>query len=151
MEATKTLEFESTFPEHVEELVRIRIAAMRDSLTRIGRFDPERARKGFEAGFKPEYTRFIIADGQRVGFVVVKPEASGLKLDHLYIEPEHQGRGTGGKVLESIFSTADKLGLQIEVTALRGSESNKFYRKHGFEYKDETEWGINYNRKVRAL
>jgi GNAT superfamily N-acetyltransferase len=151
MEATKTLEFESTFPEHVEELVRIRIAAMRDSLTRIGRFDPERARERFETGFKPEYTRFILVDGQRVGFVVVKPEANGLKLDHLYIEPEHQGRGTGGKVLESIFSTTDKLGLQIEVTALRDSESNKFYRKHGFEYKDETEWDINYIRKVRAL
>ena len=151
MEATKTLEFESTFPEHVEELVRIRISAMRDSLTRIGRFDPDRARERFETGFKPEYTRFILVDGQRVGFVVVKPDANGLKLDHFYIEPEHQGCGIGGKVLESIFNTADKLCLQIEATALRDSESNNFYRKHGFEYQGETEWDINYIRKARAL
>lgn len=140
------LEFEAAFPEHLDELVRIRIAAMRDSLTKVGRFDPDRARERFASGFNPEYTRFINFSGLRVGFVVVKPEADGLKLDHLYIEPDYQGRGVGGKVLQTIFSTADQLGLPISVTALRDSESNDFYRRHGFKYQDETEWDINYIR-----
>lgn len=139
-------EFESTFPEHVDELVRIRIAAMRDSLTKVGRFDPDRARERFVSGFNPEYTRFIHVSGLRVGFVVLKPEASGLKLDHLYIEPEYQGRGIAGKVLQKIFATADQLGLTIFVTALRDSESNNFYQKHGFVFQDETEWDKNYIR-----
>jgi GNAT superfamily N-acetyltransferase len=140
------LEFESTFPEHLDELVRIRIAAMRDSLTKIGRFDPDRARERFVAGFNPEYTRFINCGGLRVGFVVVKPVSSGLKLDHLYVEPEYQGRGIGGRVLQSIFATADKLGIPISVTALRDSDSNTFYERHGFKYIDENEWDINYIR-----
>lgn len=140
------LEFESAFPEHLDELVRIRIAAMRDSLTKVGRFDPYRARERFASGFNPEYTRFINFGGLRVGFVVVKPDADGLKLDHLYIEPVYQGRGIGGKVLQTIFSTADQLGLPISVTALRDSESNNFYQIHGFKYRDETEWDINYIR-----
>lgn len=140
------LEFESAFPEHVDELVRIRIAAMRDSLTKIGRFDPDRARERFVAGFNPDYTRFINFGGLRVGFVVVKPEATGLKLDHLYIEPAYQGRGIGGQVLQSIFATADQMGLPISVAALRGSDSNVFYQRHGFKYKEETEWDINYIR-----
>jgi GNAT superfamily N-acetyltransferase len=139
-------EFEPAFPEHVEELVRIRIAAMRDSLIKIGRFDPDRARERFVSGFNPQYTRFINVSGLRVGFVVVKPEASGLKLDHLYIEPEYQGRGIGSKVLQKIFDTADQLGLTISVTALRDSESNSFYQKHGFVFQDETERDINYIR-----
>jgi GNAT superfamily N-acetyltransferase len=139
-------EFEPAFPEHVEELVRIRIAAMRDSLTKVGRFDPDRARERFVSGFNPQYTRFINVSGLRVGFVVVKPEASGLKLDHLYIEPEYQGRGIGGSVLQKIFDTADQLGLTISVTALRDSESNSFYQKHGFVFQDETERDINYIR-----
>ena len=139
-------EFEPAFPEHVEELVRIRIAAMRDSLTKVGRFDPDRARERFVSGFNPQYTRFINVSGLRVGFVVVKPEASGLKLDHLYIEPEYQGRGIGSKVLQKIFATADQLGLTISVTALRDSESNSFYQKHGFVFQDETERDINYIR-----
>ena len=62
-------EFESTFTEHVDELVRIRIAAMRDSLTKVGRFDPDCARERFVFGFNPEYTRFINVSGLRVGFV----------------------------------------------------------------------------------
>ena len=140
------LEFEAAFPEHLDELVRIRIAAMRDSLTRVGRFDPDRARERFASGFNPEYTRFVNYGGLRVGFVVVKPEADGLKLDHLYIEPDYQGRGIGGKVLQTLFSTADQLGLPISVTALRDSDSNSFYKRHGFKYQDETEWDINYIR-----
>lgn len=140
------LEFEAAFPEHLGELVRIRITAMRDSLTRVGRFDPDRARERFESGFNPEYTRFINFGGLRVGFIVVKPGPGGLKLDHLYIEPDYQGRGIGGKVLQTIFSTADQLGLPISVTALRDSDSNNFYKRHGFKYQDETEWDINYIR-----
>lgn len=140
------LEFEAAFPEHLDELVRIRIDAMRDSLTRVGRFDPDRARERFASGFNPEYTRFINFGGLRVGFVVVKPEADSLKLDHLYIEPDYQGCGIGGEVLQTIFSTADQLGLPISVTALRDSDSNNFYQSHGFKYQDETEWDINYIR-----
>lgn len=140
------LEFEAAFQEHLDELVRIRIAAMRDSLTKVGRFDPNRARERFASGFNPESTRFINFGGLRVGFVVVKPEAGGLKLDHLYIEPDYQGRGIGGKVLQTIFNTADQLRLPILVTALRDSESNSFYKRHGFKYQDETEWDINYIR-----
>lgn len=140
------LEYESTFPEHLDELVRIRIAAMRDSLTRIGRFDPDRARERFTAGFNPDYTRFLCLDGVRIGFVVVKPEPAGLKLDHLYVEPAYQRQGVGGKVLEHLFRTADQAGLLISVTALRDSDSNAFYQRHGFQYESETEWDIHYTR-----
>lgn len=67
-------------------------------------------------------------------------------LDHLYIEPEYQGRDTGGKVLKEIFETADALGLPLSLTALRGSESNNFYQKNGLKHRDETEWDISYIR-----
>lgn len=143
------VEFESAYPEHLDELVSIRIAAMRDSLIKIGRFDPDHARERLLAGFNPDYTRFVILAGLRVGFVVVKPQACGLKLDHLYIAPEYQRRGLGGGVLKCIFATADQMSLPISVTALRGSASNVFYQRHGFKYTDETEWDINYIRIPR--
>ncbi len=43
----------------------------------------------------------------------------------------------------------DELGLPVAVTALRGSESNRFYERHGFVYQDEAEWDINYIRQPR--
>lgn len=51
-----------------DELAALRIAAMRDSLERVGRFDLERARERLRKSFYPEHTRFVILDGQRIGF-----------------------------------------------------------------------------------
>jgi hypothetical protein len=60
--------------EHdLEQLVQVRLEAMRESLERIGRFDPERARQRFVKGFVPEHTRHVLLEGERAGFVVVAP------------------------------------------------------------------------------
>ncbi|WP_211443578.1 GNAT family N-acetyltransferase [Collimonas humicola] len=132
-----------------EELVALRIAAMRESLERIGRFDPVRARERFRSGFSANDTRHISADGQRLGFVVVKPGQDQLLLDHLYIRPGHQGQGIGAAVLAQIFKEADALALPLRVGALRGSDANRFYQRHGFELLAEEEWDIYYLRPAR--
>ena len=46
-----------------EALLAIRIEAMRDSLERLGRFDPERARARLRSTFRPEHTWIIERDG----------------------------------------------------------------------------------------
>ncbi|WP_211474877.1 GNAT family N-acetyltransferase [Collimonas humicola] len=132
-----------------EELVALRIAAMRESLERIGRFDPVRARERFRSGFSANDTRHIGADGRRLGFVVVKPGQDQLLLDHLYIRPGHQGQGIGAAVLAQIFKEADALALPLRVGALRGSDANRFYQRHGFELFAEEEWDIYYLRPAR--
>jgi GNAT superfamily N-acetyltransferase len=132
-----------------EELVALRIAAMRESLERIGRFDPVRARERFRSGFAANYTRHVSVDGQRLGFVVVKPGQDQLLLDHLYIRPGHQGRGIGAAVLAQIFKEADAQVLPLRVGALRGSDANRFYQRHGFELLADEEWDIYYLRPAR--
>lgn len=132
-----------------EELVALRIAAMRESLERIGRFDPVRARERFRSGFSANYTKYVSVDGQRLGFVVVKPGQDQLLLDHLYIRPGHQGQGIGAAVLAQIFKEADALALPLRVGALRGSDANRFYQRHGFEFLAEEEWDIYYLRPAR--
>ena len=116
-----------------EELVALRIAAMRDSLMRIGRFDPQRARQRFLSGYSPAHTRHIALAGKRVGFVVVKPEPNALLLDHLYLHPDSQGRGLGAIVLSRVIAEARAQGLPLRVGALRDSDSNRFYLRHGFK------------------
>ena len=133
-----------------EALVQLRIDAMRESLESIGRFDPARARERFLSTFEPKYTRHIDAGGERVGFVVVKTIEDALQLDHLYIHPQHQGRGIGRAVLKQIFAEADASAQAIRVGALRGSASNRFYRQHGFEQMSESEWDIFYSRSPQA-
>lgn len=150
MPGIPSLHFEPAIDTDFDALVALRIAAMRESLERIGRFDPDRARERFRSGFDPARTRHIVAGDMRVGFVVTKPEASALLLDHLYIHPDHQGQGLGSAVLRMIIAEADELGLPIRLGALRGSDSNRFYQRHGFVQTEEAEWDIYYLRPASA-
>lgn len=131
----------------LDGLVALRVEAMRDSLERIGRFDPLRAGERLRSSFAPESTRHILTAGERVGFVVVKPREGVLLLDHLYLRPAFQGRGIGARVLAMVFDEADVLGLAIQVGALKESDSNRFYLRHGFTQTRVDEWDIYYVRR----
>jgi GNAT superfamily N-acetyltransferase len=129
-----------------ETLVAIRIEAMRESLERIGRFDSARARERFRSGFSPTHTRYILAGTETVGFLVTKPQGQHLLLDHLYIKPVHQGLGIGAKVLQFVFAQAESLRLPVKVGALRQSDSNRFYARHGFQMTEQGEFDNYYVR-----
>jgi ribosomal protein S18 acetylase RimI-like enzyme len=132
--------------DDAEELVTLRIAAMQESLERIGRFSPEQARARFLESFQPEHTRHIVVDGQRIGFVMIRPDDGGLYLDHLYIHPDFQNRGLGSRVLRMILKEADEANLSVKVGALKESDSNRFYIAHGFKLIEEGEWDNFYTR-----
>ncbi len=138
--------FEPAVSQDLEALVALRIEAMQESLERIGRFDPQRARARFADGFEPACTRHVVVGGQRVGFVVVKTAAEGLRLDHLYIRPARQGRGLGAAVLQTVCEEAAREGLPLRLSALRGSDANRFYQRHGFVPDGESEWDLHYLR-----
>lgn len=129
-----------------EELVLLRIAAMRESLERIGRFDPIRVRERFLAGFSVLDTLHIMSGGTRVGFLVLKRTLDGFLLDHLYVHPTQQGLGIGAWVLQWIFYQADSQGEVVRVGALKGSDSNRFYIRHGFNLVEVAEWDNYYVR-----
>jgi GNAT superfamily N-acetyltransferase len=129
-----------------EAFAALRVLAMRDSLERVGRFDPQRARERFLSNFVPEFTRHILVEGSRAGVVVVKPDDDGWVLDHLYVDPCYQRRGVGAAVLAEVFAEADAKGMPMRVTALRGSDSNRFYVRHGFKLVQEAEWDNYYLR-----
>ena len=136
--------------EDADDLVDIRIAAMRESLERIGRFDPQRARERFISSFEPENTKYIVLDNSKIGFVMVKRQDNEISLEHLYIKPEHQGKGIGAAVLQFVFSEADLTSLPVTVGALRESASNRFYQRHGFVKSGESEWDIYYIRQLKT-
>jgi len=138
--------FEPVAASDGEALASLRVEAMRESLQRVGRFDPQRARDRFLSNFSPNYTRHILLDGHKVGFFVVKPQANGLLLDHLYIQPGYQGKGLGAAALAEVFSQADREGCSLWVGALKESDSNRFYAKHGFVLVEQAEFDNYYVR-----
>lgn len=127
-------------------LAELRVAAMRESLLRVGRFDPQRARQRLLDGFVAAHTWHVGWAGERVGCVVLRREVDHLRLAHLYIHPQHQGRGVGAAVLAWVFAEAEAAGLPVRVGALRESDSNRFYARHGFVRVAQTEFDNEYLR-----
>ena len=127
-----------------EALLALRIAAMRESLAHLGRFDPDRARARFQSSFSAAHTWHIEAGGQRVGFLAVKPLGDDLLLDHFYLHPDGQRQGIGAAVLGQVLDEARVAGRSVRVTALRGSASNRFYERHGFVRVDQGEFDNHY-------
>ena len=130
----------------IDELVSLRIAAMRESLERVGRYDPERARQRLVDSFYPSDTRLIRLDGASVGFYTMRINEDRFQLDHLYVHPDWQSTGIGSHVLKQLIGMADRAGKSIRLNALQGSRSNDFYRRHGFTQTDEDELDIYYVR-----
>ncbi len=135
--------------EDFEALLALRLAAMHESLQHLGRFDPRRARERLSRAFEPAHTRHILLAGERVGFVVLLPMADHLMLDHLYIAPQAQGQGVGSWVMAQVLAEADRLRLPVRVTALKLSDANRFYQRHGFELQHQTDWDLHYVRPAQ--
>ena len=129
-----------------EALLSLRHAAMHESLTRMGRFDPQRARERLSRAFEPAHTRHILLEGERVGFVVLLPRGDHLVLDHLYIAPMAQNQGIGNWVMAQVLAEADRQRLPVRVTALKLSDANRFYQRHGFQLQHESDWDLHYLR-----
>ncbi len=126
---------------------------MRESLERIGRFDPTRARERFLSKFTPALTRHIVGDTTgraRLGFVVIRPQGDHLLLEHLYLRQRYQGRGFGTAVLNRVFVDADRQSMDVRVGALKDSDANRFYARHGFVLVEQSEWDLYYVRKHRG-
>jgi GNAT superfamily N-acetyltransferase len=134
--------------EDFEDMLVIRIAALRESLERLGRFDPQVARARLSAGFMPQYMHHIEVDGSRAGFVTLRPmpsaETPTLKLEHLYLLPSAQGQGVGSWVLQWAKAQAQSAKSDIALSALQDSDANRFYLRHGFVKTGESDFDIDY-------
>lgn len=129
-----------------EAMLALRIEALRESLERLGRFNPDVARARLKSQFRPEWMRHLVVDGERVGYFTVEPREGELRLHHLYLRPAAQGQGIGAWVMDQVKAK----GLPITLAALRESRANDFYRRHGFQVVEEQDFDIEYRWEARA-
>ncbi|MEU9006181.1 GNAT family N-acetyltransferase [Streptomyces sp. NPDC059982] len=137
--------------EEVEWVAELKAAVMRRDLERLGRYDHHRARQRVRDSFGGEHSRVIEAGGRPVGSLTVRPGAGGgLTLEHFYLDPAHQGRGIGTRVLEGVLAAADAEGAEVRLTVLRGSAARGLYERYGFTVEDQDEVDVHMVRAVRA-
>lgn len=141
---TNRISFGEVSAGDFDEVLELRIAAMKESLERAGRYDPQRERARLKDSFQPQHSRFIQLDSGRIGFQTFRPADDALHLDHLYLHPLCQGLGIGSHVLGVLIGLAKEKRKPIRVSALRDSGANAFYERHGFVKISEEEWDIHY-------
>ena len=129
-----------------EALHALRLRAMRPSLERIGRYDERRARERLAEGWQPPQTQHIVVAGEQVGFLVLKRLSQAWRLSHFSIDPAHARRGIGSAVMRALCAQADAEQMPIELVALKHSDANCFYQRHGFVQVGQGPWDIDYLR-----
>lgn len=129
-----------------EAMLALRIEALRESLERLGRFDPKVARARLRSQFRPEWMQHLVVGGERVGYFTVEPRDGEMRLHHLYLRPDAQGQGIGAWVIDQVKSR----GLPISLAALRESRANHFYLRHGFKVVEEQDFDIEYRWEATA-
>ncbi len=146
---TPAFEFGPVTDADFDELLALRIRTMRVSLERLGRFDPERAAQRFRSTFRSADTRRVRVDGKPAGCVAFWPEPGAMRIEHFYIDAAYQRCGLGSAVLSRLFGEFTETLPAVSccrVGALRGSDANRFYERHGFVRVSESEWDIDYER-----
>jgi putative acetyltransferase len=91
--------------------------------------------------------QIVVADdeGVIIGFCAFKEGW----VDHLYILPEHQGRGIGRSLLEWVKARSRNL-LQLWVFE-RNTDARRFYERNGFLLERTTDGSENEEREPAAL
>jgi GNAT superfamily N-acetyltransferase len=138
-----------------DAMVALRINALQESLERLGRFDPSRARERLADAFAPAFMRHIEVNGERVGFVTLRPDERAqppsLRLHHLYIHPAAQSKRTGAWALDWAKAEAVKAGRDITLSALKQSDANRFYLRHGFVEIGQRDFDVDYRWYVSPV
>jgi len=144
------IELHEAKEEDLDQLVMIRIAAMRESLEKVGRFDAARARARLTEDFQTKNTKCFIYKTKIIGFIISKRENEEIVINHLYVLPEFQNRGIGKFILDKIIEQGKNERRNIRLMALKESRANNFYLKHGFKYLSSIEFDNVYIKEWSA-
>ena len=86
------------------------------------------------------YISVIEVAGERVGMVQMFDRDGLVEVGELEIDPEHQERGIGGRVLSDIVEQAHKRGKTVTASIMReNGRALGFLQRYGFELVEQTE------------
>lgn len=98
-----------------------------------GMYSPERLQQDWQSGVVFEWP---VVDGIPVGYMATQADPTGavLHLHKLYVLPQFQGKGLGGRLLEHAFQTASQAGCRsVRLHVNKGNHrAIACYRRHGF-------------------
>jgi ribosomal protein S18 acetylase RimI-like enzyme len=86
----------------------------------------------FENSWDPSSFEIILYGGQPCGVVRVEIQSTHVEIHEINIDPPHQGRRIGSRVLKDILGTADGSALPVLLQVLHENNAARLYRRFGF-------------------
>ena len=115
-------------------------AAFREYVEKVWGWDEDEQQKLHKQRFKAQDFRIINLAGTDIGIMAVVIEPDCLRLNQLFLFPEHQGKGIGRECILMIMEEAKRLGLPVRLRVLKvNPRALAFFQKLGFTHTGETD------------
>jgi ribosomal protein S18 acetylase RimI-like enzyme len=113
-------------------------------------WDERRERDRFDAEFRPEDAQIVELGGMAIGWLQAGEVDGVLQLRQICIDPAHQRRGIGGKLLRELVAAADAKGLPVELTVAHINPAVELYKRLGFRVAETHEYEFTMRRAPGA-
>lgn len=127
-----------------------KMAAFREYVEKVEGWDEDEQRRLHEQRFGAQDFRVIKSAGTDVGIMAVVVAPDCVKLNQLFLLPEHQGKGIGRRCMLLLMEEARQLGLPVRLRVMKvNPRALAFYQRLGFMRTGETdthdlmEWAHN--------
>ena len=90
-----------------ERLLALKNEVQRPHLERVGRYEPQRSRDKFRAGFERAETRLIHVEGVFAGCIGLTHSDGGVEVENFYIASGFRGQGLGEAVIRGSRTTTN--------------------------------------------
>ncbi len=127
-------------PADSEFCFQLHKAAMGSYITAIWGWDEQVQRDFHTRAFDPGRWQIITADGAGIGMLDVEYRPGEIYLARIEIDPEHQGRGAGTRLISALIDEARQRGQDLVLDVLTiNQRAYDLYRRLGM--KEEASHG----------
>ncbi len=135
-----TITLRTACQDDKEFVYQVKLAAMREYIEQTWGWDEHFQRELHERRFESQEFQIVSLDGHDVGIMSVALEPDCVFLNQIYILPEHQGQGIGGKCMLNVFERATRSNLPVKLKVLRvNPRAVAFYERLGFTITGDTD------------
>ena len=118
-------------------------AAFREYVEKVWGWNEQEQRLLHERRFQSQDFYIIQVSGIDVGIMATAHQPDCVKVNQIYILPEHQNRGIGAECVKHIIKDADTLKLPVRLQVLKvNNRAISFYERFRFQRTGESETHI---------
>jgi ribosomal protein S18 acetylase RimI-like enzyme len=88
--------------------------------------------------FQFDQAKIILLKDQKIGLLKMFEHQNSIEIIQIQIEPLHQGKGIGQKIIKSILEKASVKKSAVTLSVLKGNKAKKLYDTIGFKVITES-------------